>query len=236
MTVTPEYWEKAKKHLSKRDKIMKKIIASYNVSEGLERKHDAFITLARSITGQQISVKAADTIWNRMENAVGEVSPARILKIEEQILRESGYSKQKISYLKNIAENFANGKISSEILMAKTEEEALKELIKLKGIGKWTAEMFLIFHLQKPDIFPIDDIGVQKAIKLHYSPMLSSSGLTRGSIDIKKMDPRLKAENDKKDSEITKQKMLILAETWRPYRTVATWYLWRSLDPIPVQY
>ena len=360
MTVTPDYWEKAKTHLSKRDKIMKKIILSYT-SEGLQRKHDAFITLARSITGQQISVKAASTIWGRMESELGDISTATIIGVNDSRLRDCGYSRQKISYLKHIAENFANGTISSEILMAKTEEEALKELIKLKGIGKWTAEMFLIFHMMKPDVFPIDDIGVQKAIRMHYIEQLppgggagktsvvpwggnqyASYGKTLAQkmrtkptdaeaklwkyikskqllgykfrrqqpigpfiVDFVCMELGLVVELDggqhneksKKEydqertafleksgfkvkrfwnndvlkhteevietiyneckkmatrtpphgslrspapppggSSMTKEEMLKLAENWRPYRTVATWYLWRSLDPMPVEY
>ena len=203
MAVTPHYWEEAKIYLSGNDRVMGGIISSYG-GETLQKKYDPFITLARSITGQQISVKAADSVWNKLEKNLGKITAKNILKCEEDLLRASGYSKQKVSYLKNIAENFANGNISAELLADMDEETAIKELVKLKGVGRWTAEMFLIFHMMKPDVFPIADLGLQKAIKLHYST--------------------------------EKDGMLKLAEKWRPYCTVATWYLWRSLDPVPVQY
>jgi len=201
------YWDDAKAHLSKKDKVLKKIIASYE-GEILTKKGDAFLTLARAITGQQISVKAADTVWKRFSDAVGKVTPKNVLLASDADLRAAGLSGQKVSYMRSLAEYFtANKKITAE-WQHMSDDELLASLTSIKGIGTWTAEMFMIFHLGRPDVFPIKDIGVQKAMFRHYH------------------------NSDKVAlAELTKR-----AEGWRPYRSVATWYLWRSLDPVPVAY
>ena len=205
--MTIDYWHEAKMHLSKKDKVLKKIIASYE-GEMLTKKGDAFFTLARAIVGQQISVKAADTIWKRFTDAVGKVTPKNILVADEQTLRAAGFSGQKVVYMHSLAQYFGANKKITQAWQHMSDEELLKSLTSIKGIGSWTAEMFMIFHLGRPDVFPIKDIGVQKAIFRHYhkSEKVALSELTRR------------------------------AEGWRPYRSVATWYLWRSLDPVPVEY
>lgn len=175
----------------------------------MQGKDDAFLTLARSITSQQISVRAADAIWGRLELACkGRVIPARLRKLEEEALRSAGYSRQKVSYLHSLADFFHTRKHLERDWAEMNDEEVIKDLIQIKGIGRWTAEMFLIFHLQRPDVFPVDDLGLLKAIRLRYD----------GDEGWKKADYRA------------------LAERWRPWRSVATWYLWRSLDPLPVAY
>lgn len=202
---TPHYWEEAKVHLSKKDKTLKRIIESYQ-GETLTRRGDAFFSLARAIVGQQISVKAADTIWKRLETAAGDMKPELVLLLSAETLRGVGLSQSKMLYLLGLARYFDEHPKPKWEKM--TDEEVIKELTALKGIGKWTAEMFLIFHLHRPDVFPIDDIGLQKGVERHYN----------------------------KGEKLPKDKLLAFGERWRPYRSVATWYFWRSLDPVPVEY
>lgn len=205
--MTLAYWDDAKKHLSKRDKVLKKIIAGYE-GEMLAMRGDAFYTLARSITGQQISVKAADSVWRRVEMAVSPMTPQKMLKTPVDILRSCGLSASKVTYLHSLAEYFTKHKAAEKEWEDMSDAEVEKELVSIKGIGKWTAEMFMIFHLGRADVFPIADIGVQKAMFRHYF-----------------------------DSEkVPLGELREIAEKWKPYRSVATWYLWRALDPVPVAY
>ena len=205
--MTPDYWEEAKLHLSKRDKALKKIIAGYK-SEGMRVRGDAFYTLARAIIGQQISTKAADTIWQRFEKTVGKVTPQRVANADSSILRPCGLSTSKVIYMHALANHFLENKKTIKRWPEMTDDEIIKELTSIKGIGRWTAEMFLIFTLARPDVLPMADLGLLKGIYRLYN---------KGE----KMPP---------------DEVKALAERWRPYRTVATWYLWRSLDPVPVAY
>lgn len=205
--MTPHYWSDAKKHLIISDKILGKIISSYQ-GEFLTIRGDAFFTLARSITGQQISVKAADTVWGRLESKLGKVNPKNTMKASESDLRECGLSAQKVRYLHGLAKHFIENENHIKNWNNLSDEEIIKELTLLNGIGRWTAEMFMIFHLARPDILPLADIGLQKAIFRHYN-------------------------NSEK---MTLAEIFELANKWSPYRSVATWYLWRSLDPFPVSY
>lgn len=205
--MTPDYWAKAKAHLSKRDKTLRKIISDYH-GETMTVRGDAFYTLARSIIGQQISVKAADSVWRKFETQLGNVTPKSALGTTETILRECGLSAQKIRYLHGLAEHFITNEDGVKNWADLSDGEILKELTALPGIGRWTAEMFMIFHLARPDILPLADIGLQKAIFRHYN-------------------------NSEK---MTLAEIFELGQNWKPYRTVATWYLWRSLDPVPVAY
>lgn len=202
---TPHYWEDAKKYLSGKDKVMGRIIRQYK-GETLRCRGNAFHTLARSIVGQQISVKAADSIWKKLEQGIVKVRPEQVLAAEDTALRACGLSGQKVVYLRTLAEHFAGRKRMN--WHKKTDAEVLKELVALKGIGQWTVEMFMIFHLMREDVFPLADIGVQKAIERSYN-------------------------NGKK---MTRAQFIKIGEQWKPWRTVATWYLWRSLDPVPVEY
>lgn len=203
---TPAYWPKAKTHLSKNDPALKKIIASYK-GEGLSLRPDPFYTLARSIAGQQISVKAAASVWRRLEMAV-TVTPEAVANTGHDILRACGFSASKVIYLHALAEHFLENKALIKHWPKMSDEEIMKELTSIKGIGRWTAEMFLIFHLGRPDVFPVADLGLQKAMQRAYPK--------------KRL---LKPDSYRK-----------LAEAWQPYRSAATWYLWRSLDPVPVAY
>ncbi|MDA9591704.1 DNA-3-methyladenine glycosylase [Pelagibacteraceae bacterium] len=203
----PIFWQKAKKTLSVKDKKLSKIIASYP-SDFLFSKSDPFFTLARSIVGQQISVKAAQSVWNKLEIKLIKINPQTTLKTHSATLKSVGLSRQKVSYLKNLANAFIEKKIKINMWENMNDEEIIQDLIQIKGIGRWTAEMFLIFNLCRADVFPLDDIGMIKGLCNLYNI-----------------------------SYPTKRELIIkIGEKWKPYRSVATWYLWRSLDPIPVEY
>lgn len=204
---TPDYWHEAKAHLSKHDKTLKKIIARYE-GDLMTKKGDAFLTLARAIAGQQISTKAADSIWKRLVEKLGKVTPENVMKAKEKGLRACGFSGSKVIYLRSLAEHFIANKKVIKHWHKKSDDELIAELTSIKGIGRWTAEMYLIFHLGRADILPVGDLGLLKGIYKHYN----------------------------KGEKMPLAEVRALAEAWQPYRSVATWYLWRSLDPLPVAY
>jgi DNA-3-methyladenine glycosylase II len=203
----PAYWRRAMRELSNTDEVLARIIEASR-SEGLRRRSDAFTMLIRAIIGQQISVKAADSIWARVADRLGEVTPERVLAVGQSSLREAGLTRQKSGYLMHLAEAAHDGRLNGTRWRRLDDEAIIKELSALKGIGRWTAEMFLIFHLQRPDVLPLGDLGLRRAMGNHYAEgeMLELDALAD------------------------------IADAWRPWRTVATWYLWRSLDPIAVEY
>ena len=203
----PYFWEKAKADLIKKDKQLGEIIKKHS-KDFLFSKSDPFYTLSRAIVGQQISVKAAQAVWERFEKKIIIVNPKNTLKMHYMSFKSCGLSKQKIKYLKSLATAFINKEL--KILESKTasDDEIIEQLIKVKGIGKWTAQMFLIFNLCKPDVFPEDDLGLIKGICVCYN---------------------LKYP-------IKKETAIKMSKKWKPWRSVATWYFWRSLDPIPVEY
>ncbi|PPR34280.1 MAG: DNA-3-methyladenine glycosylase [Alphaproteobacteria bacterium MarineAlpha6_Bin3] len=205
--LTNKNWLVAINNLKKKDKILKEIINRYK-SEKLISKKDAFITLAKSITGQQISVKAANSIWQKLEKKLKKVNSDNILKLKKNEIAKCGFSKQKVSYLLNLSNFFKKNKNIEKKWNKIEDEKVIEDLVKIKGIGRWTAEMFLIFYLLRPNIFPSADIGLLRAISINY-----------------------KLKYPLKKTEIEKFK-----KKWQPWSTVATWYLWRSLDPIPVKY
>ena len=203
----PFFWEKAKKELARKDKKLAKVITSYP-NDFLFSKSDPFYTLARSIVGQQISVKAAQAVWDRFETKIKKVTPENTFKMHFNTLKSCGLSRQKISYLKSLSLYFIEKRVNPAKWKLYTDEEIIDELVKIKGIGRWTAEMFLIFNLCRPDIFPADDLGLIKGICHCYNL----------------------------EYPIKKEDAIKMARKWKPYRSVATWYFWRSLDPIPVEY
>lgn len=203
----PHYWTEASQALAAGDPLMAALVERY-AGLGLASRGDAFSTLARSIVGQQISVKAADSVWARFVERVSAVEPQSILVAGRDGLQGCGLSQRKIEYLVDLADHFAQGRIQPERWTAMEDEAVIAELTDVRGIGRWTAEMFLIFNLLRPDVFPLDDIGLQRAVGDHYF-----SG----------EKPARKA-------------LAQFGERWAPWRTVATWYLWRSLDPVPVEY
>lgn len=203
----PLYWQEACRHLMKRDRVMKKLIPQH-AGAYLQSRGDAFVTLARSIVGQQISVKAAQSVWDRFEQLPRKMTPAHVLKLKVDDMRSAGLSARKVEYLVDLALHFANDQVHVDQWVEMDDESIIKELVAIRGIGRWTAEMFLIFHLMRPNVLPLDDLGLLKGISLSYF-----SG-----------EPVSRAEARE------------LGEAWAPYRSVATWYLWRSLDPLPVDY
>ena len=203
----PQYWNSAKKHLITRDRILGNLINKYQ-GETLTMRDDAFYTLARSIIGQQISVKAADSVWKKFEAQLGNVTDKTAITTSDDILRECGISPQKIRYLHGLAEYFIENEARVQNWQNLSDEEILVELTAINGIGRWTAEMFMIFHLARPDVLPLADIGLQKAIFRHYN----------------------------QEQRMSLTEIFELSQNWKPYRSVATWYLWRSLDPVPVAY
>ncbi len=207
MKGTPDYWEEAKKTLSKKDKRMKAIIKSYE-GEAMAMRGEPFTTLARSIVGQQISVKAADSVWNKFVAAVGKVTPENVANMPAETLRACGFSGSKVIYMHALAMHFLEFKPSLKKWVKMTDAEIIKELTSIKGIGVWTVEMFLMFGLGRPDVFPLLDLGLLKGIYRHYN-------------------------NGEK---MTKDEVIAIGELWRPYRSLGTWYMWRVLDPVPVAY
>ena len=203
----PIFWEKAKKELRQKDRKLGLIIENYP-KDFLFTKSDPYYTLARSIVGQQISVRAAQAVWDRIENKLGKIKAINVYKTHHMTLKSCGLSRQKISYLKFLSNAFLNNELNIKKWKNMDDHQIIEELVKIKGIGKWTAEMFLIFNLCRPDVFPADDLGLIKGICNCY--------------DL--------------NYPISKEHAIKLAKKWRPWRSVATWYFWRSLDPIPVEY
>ncbi|QOJ24775.1 MAG: DNA-3-methyladenine glycosylase 2 family protein [Gammaproteobacteria bacterium] len=205
--MTPAYWTQATQELAARDTVMQQLIGQFPDAT-LVSRGCAFTTLARSIVGQQISVKAAESVWQKVIGAIPDITPHTIAAAEEELLRSCGLSARKVIYLHDLSRHFREGDLNETAWEDLDDESIIKQLIQVKGIGRWTAEMFLIFHLHRPDVLPLDDIGLQRAMSLHY--------LEKQPVD--------------------KKTMLELAKPWQPWRSVATWYLWRSLDPLPVAY
>lgn len=203
--MTPSYWNDATGELARRDPVMKILIRN-NDGPSLESRGDAFTTLARSIIGEQISVQTAEGVWQKLLESVGALGPAAIVRMDPSKLRACGLTSKKSNYLIDLAEHFLDGSLARQDWNERDDEQLIAELTKVKGIGRWTAEMFLIFFMMRPDILPADDIGLQRAMSLHYN-------------------------NGKP---LSKLKIRQIATEWQPWRTVATWYLWRSLDPIPI--
>ena len=204
----PLYWKKAKRILSKKDPVLRKIIKKYNKGF-LTTRNNPFFSLCRTIVGQQISTKAADSIWSKFEKKCKKnINPNTILKISSRNLKRSGLSRQKISYLKNIAKAFKNKSFDTKKLRIMSDEEAIEYITKLKGLGVWSAEMFLMFNLNRPNIFPIKDIGLLRAISKNYKTSYPPSKKFLDKIS------RLHAGN----------------------RTMFTWYMWRSIDSGEVEY
>jgi DNA-3-methyladenine glycosylase II len=204
---TPEYWAEACKHLVKKDRVMKRLIPQFGEA-CLQSRGDAFVTLARSIVGQQISVKAAQTVWDRFALLPRKITPANVLKLKVDDMRAAGLSARKVEYIVDLALHFDNGALHVKKWSEMTDDDIIDELVAIRGIGRWTAEMFLMFHLMRPNVLPLDDVGLINGISHNY---FSGEAVSR--------------------SEARE-----VAAAWAPYCSVATWYIWRSLDPVPVSY
>ncbi len=207
ITATPEYWGEACKHLMKKDRVMKRLIPQFGEAS-LQSRGDAFVTLARSIVGQQVSVKAAQTVWDRFAKLPRKITPANVLKLKVDDMRAAGLSARKVEYIVDLALHFDNGALHVKKWSEMTDDAIIEELVAIRGIGRWTAEMFLMFHLLRPNVLPLDDVGLINGISQNY---FSGESVSR--------------------SEARE-----VAAAWAPYCSVATWYIWRSLDPLPVAY
>ncbi len=204
----PEYWDRATRARARRDPVMGAIMRQHPRVYMMVRG-EPFMTLARAICGQQISVKAAQSVWNRVCVCLDQkITQQAVVAANRKNLRACGLSDRKTEYIADLAQHFVDGKIHARDWPRMSDEEIIAELTDVRGIGRWTAEMFLMFNLLRPDVFPLDDLGLQKGIRVAYFRGRKTS-LSR---------------------------MKKLGETWRPWRSVATWYLWRSLDPVPVEY
>ena len=204
----PEYWDRAKRALARRDPVMGAIMRRHPGVYMMARG-EPFMTLARAICGQQISVKAAQSVWNRVCICLEQkITPEAVVAAERKNLRACGLSDRKTEYIADLARHFVDGKVHARNWPQMSDEEIIAELVEVRGIGRWTAEMFLMFNLLRPDVFPLDDLGLQKGIRVAYF----------------------------KGRKISLGRMRKLGDSWRPWRSVATWYLWRSLDPVPVEY
>ncbi|HEX2010887.1 MAG TPA: DNA-3-methyladenine glycosylase 2 family protein [Roseateles sp.] len=190
---------------------MKKLIPQFGEGR-LQAKGDAFTTLARSIVGQQISVKAAQSAWDKFIQLLGgpspRIQPLAVLGLPVELLRGAGLSARKVEYVRDLAQHFEDGQVHVRQWTQMDDEAIIEELVAIRGIGRWTAEMFLIFHLMRPNVLPLDDQSLISGISQNYF-----SG-----------EPVSRAEARE------------VGEAWAPYRSVATWYIWRSLDPLPVEY
>lgn len=204
----PDYWDEARAVLRDRDRVLNRLIPEQDNAFLLSRG-DPFMTLARAVVGQQISLKAADAIWQRCEAACEPaMSPASLLRVGVDGLRQAGVSQRKAEYLYDLASHFVNDQVHPDLWSAMDDLSIVSELTAIRGIGRWTADMFLIFNLRRPNVLPLDDLGLLRAISSHYF-----SGEPVSRFEAREV-----------------------AQAWQPWCTVATWYLWRSLDPVSVEY
>jgi DNA-3-methyladenine glycosylase II len=199
--MVPDDWAEAKAHLARRDKVLRKLIRKFP-DANIKSRGDAFQALARSIVGQQISVKAAQSIWGRFAEAAGDVTPACVVELPVEVMRACGLSAAKVLYLKDLATHFATGAVKPRRWARMGDEAIIGDLLRVKGVGRWTAEMFLMFHLMRPNVLPVDDLGLRRAMERAYNG----------------------------GEELTREEMRALGECWAPWSSVATWYLWRSLE------
>ena len=203
----PKYWNKGKSYLSNKDKVLKKLIQTYR-NEYLNLNSNYFHSLINSIIGQQISVSAADSMKTKFFKLKRNITPQTVSKLRTSDLRKCGLSRQKILYIRNISKFFLQNKNFIKNINKSSEEEIHNNLIEIKGVGNWTIHMFLMFSYGSSNIFPTGDLGFLKAISKLYKVQLP----------------------------ISERKLKLLYKKWSPYSSQATWYLWRSLDPIPVNY
>ena len=201
----PDYWQDACKHLVKKDRVMKRLIPQFP-NTTIPSRGDAFGTLARSIIGQQISVKAAQTVWHRFAQLPKTMTPSVVLKVKVDDMRGAGLSARKVEYLVDLSIHFDTGAVHVKDWDAMDDEAIITELVAIRGIGRWTAEMFLIFYMARPNVLPLDDVGLINGISKNY---FSGESVSR---------------SDARE----------VAAAWAPYCSVATWYIWRSLDTAPV--
>ena len=204
----PRYWQKAVNHLQSNDPVLSRLISKHKSKAYLVSKNSIFITLTKIIIGQQISIQVANSIESKIKKLLGNINPKRILATPDQHMRNCGLSFKKVTYIKGVAEIIKSEPDFFSNLETLDDRDAIKELVKLYGIGLWSAEMFLIFHFNRPNILPLGDIGLINSYCKNYK--------IKRDVFIKKIS--------------------ITRKLWEPYCTVATWYLWRDIDEDVVQY
>jgi len=202
-----DWWEQAVFYLSDNDPIMKNIINNHN-EDYLQSRDDPFNALCRTIIGQQISVKAAASIWNKFATGTKNINPKNVIKYGNNNIRKCGISNKKVEYIIGLSNFFIKNPDSINLWKKMDDKSIIKELCQLKGIGPWSAEMFLMFCLLRPDVLPLGDLGLRRAVGKNY---------------LNTFDP-------------TYEEVEKVAKKWIPYRSAATWFLWKSIDPIPVAY
>ena len=202
--MNPRHWTRAVGALREADPVLARLIDGCG-SARPQRRPDPFVALARAIVAQQISVAAAATVWSRLNALAQPLEAATLLALDAERLRACGLSRQKSAYLLDLAGRFHAGGVEPARWRTLDDEGVIAELMQVKGIGRWTAEIFLMFHLQRPDVLPVADVGLQRAVSLHYN----------------------------KGRAVSEVKLRRIARAWAPWRSVATWYLWRSLDAPP---
>ena len=208
MTNSPKYWNKAKNYLSKKDNTMKILIKEYR-DKTLTTRKDIFFSLCKSIIGQQISISAANSVFKKFyETCNGKINPKIVRKITTQKLKKCGLSRQKVRGIKELSIKFVNKSFNPKLIKNMNDEEAIIYLSSLRQIGRWSAEMILLFTFNRENIWPVQDIGLLRAISKNYK---------------KKYLPPIKF-------------IYLLRKKFSPYCSVATWYLWRSIDDKPIQY
>lgn len=203
----PAYWAEACRHLMKKDRVMKRLIPQLG-DVALTQRGDAFTTLARSIVGQQVSVASAQKVWDAFAALPPSMTPANVLKLKIDDMRAAGLSARKVDYLVDLAVHFDTGRLHVKDWDAMDDDAITRELVAIRGISRWTADMFLIFHLARPNVMPLDDASLISGISQHYF-----SG-----------DP------------VSRSDAREVADAWKPWCSVASWYIWRSLAPLPVDY
>ena len=207
MSQRPKYWNKAKKILSKKDKVMRKLINNYK-DKSLVTRNDVFYSLCKSITGQQLSIFSASAIFKRFQKKVGKITPTRVSKLSISQIKSCGMTKQKAKGIKELAVKMIRKEFNPKLINKMSDEEAIEYLSELRQIGRWSAEMILLFTFNRSNIWPLQDIGLLRAISNNYN---------------KKYFPPKKFLDK-------------LYKKFTPYCSVATWYLWRSIDNEPIQY
>ncbi|MDE0383016.1 MAG: DNA-3-methyladenine glycosylase [Defluviicoccus sp.] len=205
-THAPPFWEQACHELRQIDPTLANLIRTAQGSV-LGPRNDAFFSLSRSIVAQQLSIHAAEAVWQRLMARVGSITPCAVSRYTEEDLRKCGLSRPKARYLLCLAEHFTDQSLKQIPWRSMDNEAVVENLTQVKGIGRWTAEMFLIFHLLRPDVLPTTDVGIQRAMAKHFNDGVRP----------------------------TPEEMTVIAQPWRPWRSVASWYLWRSLDVVPLQ-
>ena len=203
----PSYWEEACRHLTKKDRVMRRLIPQVG-NVALSQRGDAFTTLARSIVGQQVSVTSAQRVWDQFAALSRSMTPRSVLKLKVDDMRAAGLSARKVEYLVDLALHFDSGRLHVKQWDQMDDQAIVAELVAIRGISRWTADMFLIFHLARPNVLPLDDATLIQGISQHYF-----SG-----------DP------------VSRSDAREVADAWKPWCSVASWYIWRSLAPLPVDY